>query len=932
MDGRRHSVDVPISKALIALRRVRSLRDPSTNSMSKFTALFENVNWDINSCNGISLQFVEDLRRGSFLEDGQPGHEIEDKSLPQLDGHSGLRKHDLISCVDPMIKLVEEKDFLQKKPDGFLKFLSKPYIPNHMEDGLDSSRPCTNHLEDTDSFSAPIATSLLLENVNHRPKMPRSYQINLRRASRPVADLSSCVGTPKLSTTDAFPEVSSQNTSLLFADEELDSDHRHFGRKIGCCWSRTPKLKGSKHFYSHFENNPIFIRYEDETKRFALRDSRKLYDVDNAPYSASPRSLDQKYRPKSFKDLVGQNVVARSLLGALSTGRLSSFYLFHGPRGSGKTSASRIFAAALNCLALEERGPCGICRECVVLYSGRNRDVREVDCVRLNHSDAVRSLIKSASIPPVSSRFSVFIMDECQLIHEETWAVISSGLENISRHSVFIMITPDLDRLPKTVLSRSQRYHFPKIKDADIVSKLRSICIMEGLDFDAVALDFIAAKSNGSLRDAEMMLDQLSLLGKRITTSMAYELVGIVSDDDLVDLLDLALSSDTSNTVIKARELMRSRVDPVQLTSQLASLIMDILSSSCEEHISEARHKFLRSHTSEADLHKLGHALKILSETEKQLRTSNNQATWLTAALLQLSTSDYASLNKHCLKICSGGVIEKDVRGDGCSKQYISGDCKKHFTSGSSDNDRKCCLRTRDDYRKVLDALWTRAAGLCKSKSLKSFLRKHGKLSSIGLNSGMVVAELEFENPHYVSRAEKSWKVIASSLQCIFGCNVEIRINLVPGPVLNKCSKAKKTSFNFFFCSRRMDQKKRANSERGSDSNCSSYTTEKRMMGDIPNLGCSSECGPQKLHVDRHLRGASSSLRNGDGNVLAMDNGQSLRSSHDCKQQFTGLWVDCSEEELKYWRHQVLKVQEMGIQFKCCWEPSCREKPNVLET
>lgn len=527
MDGRRHSFDIPISKALIALRRVRSLRDPSTNAMSKFAAFVENVDWDTNSCNGISLQFVEGPKKASFLEDGQPGHEREDKSVPELPVHSGFRKPDLICCEDAVIKQVEEKDCLEKKLDGVPRLLGEPYHPNHMEDGFDCTTPSTNHLEDMDSCSAAMATSSLLENLKHRASVQRSHQMNQIRASGAVADLSSCVGTPKLSTSDAFPEGSSQSTSLLFADEEFDRDHCHFGRKVGCCWSRTPKFKCSNPCSSDFVDNPLLIKYMGEKNRYRPRDSWKLYNADSTPYSGTPRSLGQKYRPKSFKDLVGQNVVARSLLGAISRGRVSSFYLFHGPRGSGKTSASRIFAAALNCLALEEDGPCGLCQECVVLYSGGSRDVREVDSVRLNRPDAVRSLVKGASIPPISSRFKVFIMDECQLMHQETWAMISSGLENISRHSVFIMITPDLDKLPKSVVSRSQRYHFPKIKDADIASKLGNICTKEGLDFDEVALDFIAAKSNGSLRDAEMMLDQLSLLGNRITMSMAYELVSI---------------------------------------------------------------------------------------------------------------------------------------------------------------------------------------------------------------------------------------------------------------------------------------------------------------------------------------------------------------------------------------------------------------------
>ncbi|XP_031375015.1 protein STICHEL-like 2 [Punica granatum] len=932
MDGRRHSVDIPISKALVALRRVRSLRDPSTNSMSKFAALVDNVNWDTNSCNGISLQFVDCPQKGSSLDDGQLGREREDKPSPELDPHSGASKCNLISCEDIGIRQAEKKDCLGKKWDGVHKSLADTYHHDHLEDGFAFAAPPTDHLEGMDSCSATMARSSPMEKVKHWASARKSYQRNQRRECGAIGDLSSCAGSPILSGSDAFPEGSSQNTSLLFANEEFDGvDHRRFGCKVSCCWSRTPKFKCSNPF-SDFEDNPLLMGDGSETYQCGRWDSRNLYNVESAQYSETPRSLGQKYRPKSFKDLVGQNVVARSLLGAISRGRVSSIYLFHGPRGTGKTSASRVFAAALNCLALEGHGPCGLCRECVVFYSGGSKDVREVDSVRLNRADALTSLIKSASTPPTSSRFKVFIMDECQLMREETWAVISNSLEKISRHSVFIMISPDLEKLPRSVVSRSQRYHFPKIKDADIASRLGNICSDEGVDFDQVALEFIAAKSNGSLRDAEMMLDQLSLLGTRITMSMAYELVGTVSDDDLLDLLDLALSSDTSNTVIKARELMRSRVDPVQLTSQLASLIMDILSGNCQEHCSEARRKFLRRHSLEADLHKLGHALKMLSETEKQLRTSKNQTTWLTVALLHLSATDHSSLDEHYFKFCSRTLTERDVDADNSGSRSIAGDSKKHFTPSLSDHDKSCCLRSEEDYRQILDSTWRRAAELCKSNSLKSFLRKHGKLSSLGLNNGMVVAELEFNNTHNVSRAEKSWKEIASSLQSVLGCNVEIRINLIPGPSATKCCKVKKASFNLFSCSRRKEQKMNSNSEQGSDSDCSGYTSEKPMIGDRPNLACCSNSGSQKLHVCHHQKAASSTLRNVDGNFLGMGNCGSQRSSDDFKQQKTLHFADCSEE-LKYWRHQVLSIRESGIQFRCCSRESrCQEELNMLET
>ncbi|OWM90564.1 hypothetical protein CDL15_Pgr014867 [Punica granatum] len=903
--------EIPVSAA--ALRRVRSLRDPSTNSMSKFAALVDNVNWDTNSCNGISLQFVDCPQKGSSLDDGQLGREREDKPSPELDPHSGASKCNLISCEDIGIRQAEKKDCLGKKWDGVHKSLADTYHHDHLEDGFAFAAPPTDHLEGMDSCSATMARSSPMEKVKHWASARKSYQRNQRRECGAIGDLSSCAGSPILSGSDAFPEGSSQNTSLLFANEEFDGvDHRRFGCKVSCCWSRTPKFKCSNPF-SDFEDNPLLMGDGSETYQCGRWDSRNLYNVESAQYSETPRSLGQKYRPKSFKDLVGQNVVARSLLGAISRGRVSSIYLFHGPRGTGKTSASRVFAAALNCLALEGHGPCGLCRECVVFYSGGSKDVREVDSVRLNRADALTSLIKSASTPPTSSRFKVFIMDECQLMREETWAVISNSLEKISRHSVFIMISPDLEKLPRSVVSRSQRYHFPKIKDADIASRLGNICSDEGVDFDQVALEFIAAKSNGSLRDAEMMLDQLSLLGTRITMSMAYELVGTVSDDDLLDLLDLALSSDTSNTVIKARELMRSRVDPVQLTSQLASLIMDILSV-------------------EADLHKLGHALKMLSETEKQLRTSKNQTTWLTVALLHLSATDHSSLDEHYFKFCSRTLTERDVDADNSGSRSIAGDSKKHFTPSLSDHDKSCCLRSEEDYRQILDSTWRRAAELCKSNSLKSFLRKHGKLSSLGLNNGMVVAELEFNNTHNVSRAEKSWKEIASSLQSVLGCNVEIRINLIPGPSATKCCKVKKASFNLFSCSRRKEQKMNSNSEQGSDSDCSGYTSEKPMIGDRPNLACCSNSGSQKLHVCHHQKAASSTLRNVDGNFLGMGNCGSQRSSDDFKQQKTLHFADCSEE-LKYWRHQVLSIRESGIQFRCCSRESrCQEELNMLET
>ena len=533
-------MDIPISRTLVALRRVRSLRDPSTNSMSKFSALVDNVNWETDSSNGISLRIMDDCQEGGsdgygVLRSKNLGlYGLQEDYVNDFELNCSLGKSKLISYKDlglvgktgPSSKSqqVEGLDYCASNQEEAYenKPLSERYCDSHRDIGLDLAciTPSSNHLEEVDSCNEQSVGSSQAEKVDHIVSKRKLQYENQVKSFGVVGDVASRVDCPWPSVNDAV----SSHSPTLFANEDVDVvDHSHRGCGIGSCWSRTPKFRES-YLPSDVEEHPLLSGDADGPAFYKLRNLKRISN-EITSHSESPRCLSQKFRPKSFNELVGQNVVARSLLGAISKGRITSFYLFHGPRGTGKTSASRIFAAALNCLSLEEHRPCGLCRECVLFFSGRSRDVKEVDSVRINRVDRVRSLLKSAVIPPVSSRFKVFIVDECHLLNGETWATVLNSLDSLSQHVVFVMITPDLDKVPRSAISRSQRYHFPKIKDADIASRLENICIEEGLDFDQAALDFIASKSNGSLRDAEMMLDQLSLLGKRITMTLAYELV-----------------------------------------------------------------------------------------------------------------------------------------------------------------------------------------------------------------------------------------------------------------------------------------------------------------------------------------------------------------------------------------------------------------------
>lgn len=543
MDGRRHSVDIPISKTLVALRRVRSLRDPSTNSMSKLSSLVDNLNWETNS-NGITLGFVNGSKDGGFDHNdalvskdlGLFEQRVEHVSDCEL--YYGSRKHKsrLVSCENsgwagfvPVGTQVEGSNLCRSNQELVLENepLSEKYC--NREKGLDMMcrTPSNDCLEGAGSCNEPIERSPLVKRVDHTISKRKSrYRKKVRPFRAAGGDVMSRIGSPRLSTSDGLVEGSSRSTSL-YGNEDVDVvESNHSGCGISRCWSRTPRFRESD-LPSDVEDQPLLLGEGDVPPISTHRRGWKFGNNEITPYGESPRSLSQKFRPKYFNELVGQNSVSRSLLSAISNGRISPFYLFHGPRGTGKTSASRIFAAALNCFSLDEKKPCGSCQECVLFFSGRSRDVKEVDSVKINRAERVRYLIKNAMLPPVSSRFKVFIVDDCHLLKGATWAFLLNNLEELSRHVVFVMITPDLDKLPRSAVSRCQRYHFPKIKEVDIVCRLGKLCSEEGLDYDSGALDFIATKSNGSLRDAEMLLEQLSLLGKRITISLAYELVSL---------------------------------------------------------------------------------------------------------------------------------------------------------------------------------------------------------------------------------------------------------------------------------------------------------------------------------------------------------------------------------------------------------------------
>ncbi|XP_058752862.1 protein STICHEL-like [Vicia villosa] len=540
--------------------------------------------------------------------------------------------------------------------------------------------------------------------------------------------------------------------------------------------------------------------------------------------SENGRSFSHKYKPLFFGELIGQNIVVHSLINAVSRGRIAPVYLFQGPRGTGKTSTARIFATALNCAASDEGKPCGYCRECADFISGKSSDLVEVDASNKKGIDRARYLLKRLSVgssSAASSRYTVFVIDECHLLTSKTWLGFLKFLEEPPQHVVFILITSDIDNVPRTIQSRCQKYLFNKVKDGDIVTRLRKISTQENLEVDTDALDLIAMNADGSLRDAETMLEQLSLLGKRITTSLVNELVGVVSDEKLLELLELAMSADTAETVKRSRELMDSGVDPMVLMSQLAGLIMDIIAGSYAVVDTKPDGSFFGGRSlNEVELERLKNALKLLSEAEKQLRTSSERSTWFTATLLQLGSvpssdvTQSSSSRRQSYKTTEDepSSASRDVTSfkHKSGLQYMSQKSTptashQKALNGSSGlqnglkskpsnspviNDGSTVVSSDDlivgntmfrciDSEKLCD-IWACCIERCHSKTLRQLLQDYGKLVSISEVQGVLVAYVAFGDEDIKLRVERFLSSITNSLEIVLRRIVEVRIILLP--------------------------------------------------------------------------------------------------------------------------------------------------------
>lgn len=391
--------------------------------------------------------------------------------------------------------------------------------------------------------------------------------------------------------------------------------------------------------------------------------------------------LYRKYRPQTFHDLIGQENIVHALSNAIELNRISHAYLLCGPRGTGKTSSARILAKSLNCKEGPTLTPCGKCPACLDIMNSIPVDVIEIDAASNRSVEDTQAILEKIQYVPVNGRYKIYVIDEVHMLSNHAFNALLKTLEEPPENVIFILATTEPHKVLDTIISRCQRFDFRRITTEDIVKRLQFIADEEKINISKEALFSIAKNSQGGMRDALALLDQISVLGinKQIDTNDINEILGKISYDTLSEITECIISADCTKSIPLIDSVYSKGNEPVQIVSNLIQYFRDIMIvKNCTDkeliysltQINEVIYERTKSQAEKFTVEEIIQIIDKLSYYTTQIKDTTNKYLWLELCIIDLTNYKNLPSSDNLLKrieelerkISSGNIASQKIQ------------------------------------------------------------------------------------------------------------------------------------------------------------------------------------------------------------------------------------------------------------------------------